>query len=387
MSIRFAVVHWFPLEQYPPAQNLLVHFSKQPDFSVLACSTDNDRDREPFSHAGLTIARSTFPSRNLHLMRRIFWSAWFPVFVLWRLITFRPHALLYFEPHSSFPVFLYLIFARRCQLLIHYHEYRDPSEYRHPGNRLMAIYHEFEKRFLYLRADWISQTNGDRVRMFLADNPEVAPEKMRSMSNLPPAQWKEQCSSAWPTDGEALKLVYVGAVSRRDTYIESAVDWILRSRDRAISLDLYVNNTDAETEEYLKALTDPRIRFCNGGVDYENLPEVLSKYHVGLILYRGNTRNYIFNAPNKLFEYLICGLDVWYPPTMLGVKPYARDDAWPRVIEVDFEKMGSLDLDRLRSREGLPNVPWTKSCESQLSILEAEMRKVIEAESSAVSIQ
>ena len=148
-----------------------------------------------------------------------------------------------------------------------------------------------------------------------------------------------------------------------------------------------MNNTDAETEEYLKALTDPRIRFCNGGVDYENLPEVLSKYHVGLILYRGNTRNYIFNAPNKLFEYLICGLDVWYPPTMLGVKPYARDDAWPRVIEVDFEKMGSLDLDRLRSREGLPNVPWTKSCESQLSILEAEMRKVIEAESSAVSIQ
>ena len=72
---------------------------------------------------------------------------------------------------------------------------------------------------------------------------------------------------------------------------------------------------------------------------------------------------------------------------MLGVKPYARVDAWPRVIEVDFENLGSVDLGKLRSRDGLRNKPWTETCESEHAILEAEMRKVIEAESSAVSIQ
>lgn len=46
-----------------------------------------------------------------------------------------------------------------------------------------------------------------------------------------------------------------------------------------------------------------------------------------------------------------------------------------RVIEVDFENLDALDMDTVRSREGLPHVPWTDTCESQLAILEAEMRK------------
>jgi hypothetical protein len=60
------------------------------------------------------------------------------------------------------------------------------------------------------------------------------------------------------------------------------------------------------------------------------LPQVLSQYDVGLILYRCRTLNFVYNATNKLFEYLVCGLDVWYPPCMLGLKTYARSTIAPR---------------------------------------------------------
>ena len=41
MNNRLAVIHWFPLEQYPPSQNLLNYFGDRANFSVLACSTHN----------------------------------------------------------------------------------------------------------------------------------------------------------------------------------------------------------------------------------------------------------------------------------------------------------------------------------------------------------
>lgn len=282
---------------------------------------------------------------------------------------------MYCEPHSSLAAFLYLLFSPRCQLLIHYHEYRDLEEYRHPGNRIMAAYHWIERRFLYKRATWISHTNDDRVQMFLEDERNAPPHVMRSLPNLPPKAWRGSCKVCWPTNDEILKLVYVGALSRRDTFIEPLVEWIRECKTLYVQLDLFVNNIDIDTRRYLEANGDARIQFHDGGIPYDQLPTTLSDYHVGLVLYRGNTRNYVFNAPNKLFEYLACGLDVWYPDVMLGVKPYSRTNVFPRVVEVDFENMDAAILDELRSRAGLLESPWMGSCEAELAKLEAEMRE------------
>ena len=41
-----------------------------------------------------------------------------------------------------------------------------------------------------------------------------------------------------------------------------------------------------------------------GHINYDNLPTTLNKYQVGVILYKGHIPNYVYNAPNKLFEYL-----------------------------------------------------------------------------------
>jgi hypothetical protein len=52
-------------------------------------------------------------------------------------------------------------------------------------------------------------------------------------------------------------------------------------------------------------------------INYFKLPEVLIKYDVGLTIYKGFIPNYIYNVPNKVFEYLACGLKVWYSKDLL----------------------------------------------------------------------
>jgi hypothetical protein len=162
--------------------------------------------------------------------------------------------------------------------------------------------------------------------------------------------------------------VYVGAASVRDTFIGEVVEWVLQQPREKVSLAVYVNNCDVQTEQLLQLAAESGVVVVPGGVAYQQLPDVLSQYHVGLILYRGNTPNYVYNAPNKLFEYLACGLDVWYPGCMLGITPYARTNAAPRVVETDFEK---LELPNFVVCPGLdlPWHPWTDSCENVLQPL------------------
>ncbi len=46
------------------------------------------------------------------------------------------------------------------------------------------------------------------------------------------------------------------------------------------------------------------------------------------------------------FEYLACGLDIWYPKEMIGVKKY-RNDETPRVVEIDYSMLDTLDLENI----------------------------------------
>jgi hypothetical protein len=45
-------------------------------------------------------------------------------------------------------------------------------------------------------------------------------------------------------------------------------------------------------------------------VDYYQLPMELVKFDVGLVLYKGTIPNHVYSVPNKVYEYLNCGLDV-----------------------------------------------------------------------------
>lgn len=320
--------------------NLLNCFGSDPEYQVHAFTTRSDGSASAYEHSRVTITRTAFPTAAQPALIRLLSFTLFPLAVFLRLLWWRPQVLLYFEPHSALPAWLYCTLHRKCRLFIHYHEYREPHEYQRRGMRLIAWYHLLERKFLFRRAEWISHTNSDRVRMFLDDNPAVDPRKMRVMANRPPQEWFTGQRQTWPSDATSpLKLVYVGAVSLHDTFVEAFIRWVSEFTDRPVEFDIYTNNTDSKTDTWLQSLKIPNLRYFRRGIDYWQLPVLLHRYHVGLILYRGNTPNYIFNAPNKLFEYLACGLDVWYPKQMLGIRPFAQTEFSPRVVELDFENL------------------------------------------------
>jgi hypothetical protein len=127
-------------------------------------------------------------------------------------------------------------------------------------------------------------------------------------------------------------------------YVENFATWILRQEGK-VTWDLYSYNFDADVQLFFERLNTPWINLRQG-VDYERLPAILREYGVGVILYKGHIPNYVLNAPNKLFEYLACGLSVWLPSVMKGSLPYCTEVTYPEVVALDFESPDGFHLDR-----------------------------------------
>jgi hypothetical protein len=163
---------------------------------------------------------------------------------------------------------------------------------------------------------------------------------MQTMPNFPPPSWQELLDKR-PREKSVppLRLVYVGAVSIRDTWIVEFLDWLDTQTPGKLQLDLYISTTDIETRTLLRTRPRSFIRVFSPGVSYDCLPDLLQSYDVGLILYKGTTENYVWNAPNKLFEYLSCGLEVWYPREMRGIPPALEEFGIECGVELDFSKL------------------------------------------------
>jgi hypothetical protein len=148
-----------------------------------------------------------------------------------------------------------------------------------------------------------------------------------------------------------LRIVYVGALSLDTMYTREFGDWVAQQAGK-VNWDIYSDNITPEARDYVLSFADGVIKFRKG-VDYYSLPGILSGYDVGVILYNGHIPNYVYNAPNKLFEYLACGLDVWFPAVMKGCMPFVTDGVWPRVLAVDFNRLDVMDIAAAVSRQGL----------------------------------
>lgn len=327
-----------PLEYYPPVTNFLDIITKHP-FVVKVWSTHNVNNRAVYFNEELkNITRSVFPNKEDSLISRVFKYFIFNLSCFLNLVIYRPEVVFYYESYSVFPVFLYLkLFGKGTRLYIHYHEYEDRENYKN-GMKLVRYYHELEKKFLYKRASWISQTNKDRLHMFASDHPKLPSEVLKIMPNYPPKIWSSQVSVNGKIAKNAIRTVYVGSLSLKDTFIREYCDWVLKQNGK-VCFHVFAYNLDDETIDYLKSLNTDYIVFYNKGVEYNKMPSLLAEYDIGLILYKANTKNYKYNAPNKLFEYLVCGLKVFYPDVMLGIKPYLTEN----IIPLNFKNMASID--------------------------------------------
>ncbi len=361
MRLNLAIIHFSPLEQYPPVMNWLEFLAKR--------LTDKDRvmvlTRNP--PAGMETFKTPSPLINIKrypaggggtALSRYRSYLGFYVSAIRQLAREKPDTVLYYESLSAVPGLYYKYFLRRnTRLLVHYHEYTTPVEYR---NSMLINYrsHLLEKR-LYPLFSGISHTNPGRLGLFQRDNQGIRLPPQTIWPNYPPQHWLR--SEQKPEAGSPVRFVYVGALNMETMYVHAFATWVVAQRGAA-SWDIYSWNCTPETRRYIAELRNNSIRF-HDGVSYSSLPDILNGFDVGVILYKGHIPNYIYNAPNKLFEYWSCGLDVWFPVQMTGAIPFITNGTYPRILAVDFETPGSLSLSS-SSHTGLAFRPSTFTSES-----------------------
>lgn len=376
ISHKLAIVHWMPLELYPPTINLIRHLADTGRWEIDVHTSANVHGLEEFSYPGVKIHRSPPPvgSARHRLAAYVRFHLGTPV----SLAAQRPELTMYFEPQSSFPVFLARFAGSRPPLFVHHHEYYEPQEFLAPGMRLPRLFHRIEKARLFPKASWISHTNEERARLFERDTARSTSQVTRILPNLPPSSWSAIASAVTrPKDGP-IRFVYVGSLSLRHTYIGQLVEWIAAQAPETVTLDVHSYNTDAATKNFLLEHQSERIRFFPQGVPYDSLPSLLPQYDIGLILYKAENANFQHNASNKLFEYLACGLDVVFPDKMREVMKYADENVTPRIMPASFDTGEGLSVERFQRRFDLRQRDSGLSAETVLDNLEQAMLSAIE---------
>lgn len=343
---KVAVIHYAPIELYPPTTNFLNTFNdKQTHIYVFTCYPK--KNLELYVNDKISIKRFPMPGQEF-VLTRLFKYFYFNLSVFFSLIKIKPRRILYYETYSAFPVYLYKKFINSSvEVYIHCHEYFSPEWWKTTSMRLMQYYNKKEVGFLYPRAAWLSQTNAKRLELFLQDIglPEI--QTGHIYPNYPPQHWRSIRATTQVT--LPVRIVYVGSFgSMKTLYIKEVLEWIKAQNGKAL-LDIYSIEIPAEIIKYINGLNCEYIQL-KGAVPYTSLPQVLSAYHVGLILYKGTTKNFIYNAPNKLFEYLVCGLDVWYPQEIEGIYPYDSAVQWPKVLRLNFSALCNYHIEQLIER-------------------------------------
>jgi len=362
---RVAVIHYMPLEIYPPAMNLIRcwdtrNTTKRMD--VYTTSREHSMRFSPFSEI-THIKRLGVSGKKRGFLAGLLHYCYYYIGTLYGLIKTRPANVLYFDTISSFPAIVYKnVFKRNCRLFIHYNEYMSPEEYRH-GMLLVKLFHQWEKK-VYSKTSWLSHTYQERMDLFMADLPGITVPCKYILPNYPPANWAadKTGTAEWP-----LRIVYTGAVSMDTMYIQLFAEWVLK-QEGAITWDIYSLNITTAANDYIKQLPGHIIRL-HKGVDYYRLPEILKNYQVGVILYNGHIPNYVFNAPNKLFEYAACGLDVWFPDHMQSSMQYTTGQTYPKIKSLNFQRLGEVNVHELVNRDGFKFQPAAFACETALAPL------------------
>ncbi len=211
--------------------------------------------------------------------------------------------------------------------------------------------HKLESKSYASSYSWISHTNEYRLDKFIKDeNPgKVNRNVFHTMPNYPSKNWVKEKTQFGSS--KRIRLVYVGSLGFDTMYLKEVTHWV-KSNETSLSLDIYSHNLDDKSQAFLQNMPHSNIQF-HGAFDYESLPVILKNYDVGLVIYKPIAENWIYNAPNKVFEYLACGLDVWFSKTMTYTLKLTRDKTFPKIIPVDFEKLDQFDFRAAVSRKGL----------------------------------
>lgn len=368
--MKIACLHVLPLEYYPPARNALAFMSRRERWSVRAWTSRNRRGLREWTPKGVEVSRprDTDP-RSVMPLRIGGYLAWH-IRAAAEVAAWKPDALLSIEPHSALAAWIYYRFFRgSAPLFIHHHEYYAPADFSRPGMRLLRATMELEREYLFARARWVSETNAERLRLLLEWNTRITPNASRVWPNYPPADWVARASATQSRHVAALtRFIYLGSASFEDTYIREVVEWVAK-RPAGCTLHVAGDNIAGDVRDWLRMRGYSNVTFDFSGVDYGELPRFLSRFDVGLVLYRGSTLNFVHNVPNKAVEYLASGLEVWYPREMTAMTRFRDDNRGEPVREMDFRAMPETVPHPLPARSG--DFPFTS--EGAIAPLLAEL--------------
>ena len=350
---RIFIIHFQPLERYPPIMNLLDYLSTNAVEDIVVISTHNE--------TGSVFQEYKSRSENVEVKRtpvivadsifRIFSYLFFNVSTFYLLLKYKPKSVLYFETISSWPAIMYKkLKGHKVKLLVHYHEYMSPVEYRQ-NMRLVTKMYKLEGKMFPDNYSWISHTNQNRLNNFINDHHLEKSNQFifHTMPNYPSKYWAKEKTSF--NSSRKVRLVYVGSLGLQTMYLKELVTWVL-SNKQSLSLNFYSHNIEEEAKMFLKSINDDCIIFHNA-CNYEELPGILKNFDVGLVIYKPVSENWIQNAPNKVFEYLACGLDVWFSKTITYALSIARENVYPKIIPLDFDNLKEFNIQKAIARNGI----------------------------------
>lgn len=330
MSI--VIVHFQPLEKYPPILNLIRDLEREEieKVSILSTNTSNNWFKSSIViHRWGTIGSSKLTRYATYII--------FNLFALCYLLIKRPTKVIYYETLSCWSVYWYKKIRSNSKVFIHFHEYTSYEE----KKKSSAYYKNLlvKETYLLQQADWVSHTNEDRMRLFRLDYPFLQDKQCHIFPNYPPSEWSARAQKIRKqrTNSDSIKLVYVGALGLQTTYIQELAEWIKEQHGK-YNLDIYTDNIEQEVNEFLQNLDSAYIQL-KAAIPYFELPEVLAHYDIGVVLYKGHIPNYVFNVPNKVMEYLACGLSVIYSKELITTSLFHEKFALTQMIAIDFKKI------------------------------------------------
>jgi len=351
------IIHFQTLEKYPPVINFIRYVSSQPGYrNILYIITVHPGEgKKIVEFPGVTTLRiAALKERNR--FKRLFFYIYFNIKALLLLIKHKPENILYYETLSAFAALWYKKWINpKVRLFIHYHEYTSPEEY--ASGMVMSRWLHKSERKLYEKATWISHTNDTRMAFFLKDIGKQQSTNTFILPNYPPSEWIQSCAGIKRANDKRIGFVYVGALGMTSMYTKEMARFVANHPDECY-WHIYSDNHEQEAKQYLNGLNAPNIVF-KGGVKYDDLPLVLAQYDIGLIIYKGVSLNHIYSEPNKFFEYLICGLNVWFPDEIKGMHVFEQPHVKPWVRRINFADLQLPEWADGYRNEKLQEQPFT----------------------------
>ncbi len=335
---KLAILHFNTIETYPPVLNFLRDLiTDKSNYTTSVFTTKIISVFKKKEFECLRIWRFGIISDNLVI--RYLSYIYFNLLTTIILFIIRPDIIIIYETLSVFPAYSYTRVFKRTKIHIHYHEYTSLLE---KNNASFYIKFLFKIEDSLLQFSTCSHTNEDRKYFFLVDNPKLIPAAVEVYPNLPPLSWWYKYGKFKKSykDGR-ISLVYLGALDFETMFLDEILTLVMKNPD-ILDLTLFCHNLTDIVKVRINEYNASNI-FLKEPIVYDNLPEELVKYDIGLVLYKGLIPNHVYSVPNKVDEYLSCGLHVVVHDKLITT---ARLNV-EQIGIVDFTK---LDIDFLRNR-------------------------------------